>query len=243
MSAARKSRSAEKEIEPEPMEIEEPAVDGVEEEDEEEEGEEEGEYEVEAIVDHRQKKGKQAGKYEYLVSWKGYGPEHNTWEPEEHVSHASDVVSRYWAGRPKNAVPPQETKKRGRSSVGGSSTPVPASQKIKSAQPTNGFSRRKSQKADEDDEELPEFEISHVDSTAKYEDVPDWEDTVTSVDTIERSSKDELVIYLTMVGGEKVAVSTDLAYKRCPQKVLKFYEKHLKYVLFLLPHHLTSYQH
>ncbi|WVW85331.1 hypothetical protein I302_107369 [Kwoniella bestiolae CBS 10118] len=227
--SARKSRSAEKEVEPQDMEVEDPAVDGTEGEEEEEEEEEEGEYEVEAVVDHRQKKGNQAGKYEYLVSWKGYGPEHNTWEPEEHVAHAADIVSRYWATKPKTVAAPKETKKRGRPSAGGSSTPVPASQKAKSARTTNGTGKRRTEGGDDDDEEQPEFEISHVDSTEKYEDVPDWEDTVNSVDTIERGSKNDLVIYLTMVGGEKVAVPTDLAYRRCPQKVLQFYEKHLKW--------------
>ncbi|ORX38261.1 hypothetical protein BD324DRAFT_620189 [Kockovaella imperatae] len=60
------------------------AAEGEEEQEEgdgDEEEEEEGEYEVESIVDHKM----QNGKYIYLVSWKGYGPEHNTWEPEAHV--------------------------------------------------------------------------------------------------------------------------------------------------------------
>ncbi|WWC71311.1 uncharacterized protein I206_105265 [Kwoniella pini CBS 10737] len=225
--SARKSRSAEKD-----MEVDEPvdSHEEVEDDDEEEEDEGEGEYEVEAIVDHKQKKGNQAGKYEYLVSWKGYGPEHNTWEPEEHVAHASDVVTRYWSTKPKQDIAPtSQSKKRGRTSAAASSTPVPASQK-KAAARTNGSTRKSTKRQDdEDDEDFPTYEISHVDSTAKYEDVPDWEDTVMSVDTIERSSKNELTIYLTMVGGEKVAVATDLAYKRCPQKVLQFYEKHLKW--------------
>ncbi|WWC63577.1 uncharacterized protein I303_106181 [Kwoniella dejecticola CBS 10117] len=221
--SGRKSKSAEKE-----MEVDE-VVDGHEEEEEDEE-EGEGEYEVEAIIDHKQKKGNQAGKYEYLVSWKGYGPEHNTWEPEEHVAHAGDIVTRYWSGKPKQPIAPtSQSKKRDRPSAGGSSTPVPTSQK-KSAARTNGNSRKSvKQQDDEDEEEFPTYEISHVDSTAKYEDVPDWEDTIISVDTIERSSRNELTIYMTMVGGEKVAVPTELAYKRCPQKVLQFYEKHLKW--------------
>jgi hypothetical protein len=29
--------------------------------------------------------------YEYLVSWKGYGPEENTWEPYDNVAECSEL--------------------------------------------------------------------------------------------------------------------------------------------------------
>ncbi|XP_068565382.1 chromodomain Y-like protein isoform X2 [Cebidichthys violaceus] len=40
-------------------------------------------YEVERIVDRRKSK---KGKVEYLVRWRGYGSEGDTWEPETHLS-------------------------------------------------------------------------------------------------------------------------------------------------------------
>ena len=53
------------------------------------EGEEE--YEVEAIVDHKREKGT----WWYLVKWKGYGPESNTWEPRHNITHAEKILKAY----------------------------------------------------------------------------------------------------------------------------------------------------
>jgi hypothetical protein len=53
------------------------------------------EYEVESILGHRFR-GHRNPKASYLVSWKGYGPEHNSWEPEANVVNAPQVVSDYW---------------------------------------------------------------------------------------------------------------------------------------------------
>jgi hypothetical protein len=57
-------------------------------------------YEVERILLHRdppssggRKKGKPMR--EFLVQWKGYGPEHNTWEPEDHLDTVQDMVQEY----------------------------------------------------------------------------------------------------------------------------------------------------
>ncbi|ORX38262.1 hypothetical protein BD324DRAFT_345905 [Kockovaella imperatae] len=112
-------------------------------------------------------------------------------------------------------------KKRGRSSaVAGCSSRA-----------ANGGRSSQKRKQEEEEDFAEDYEETHVDSMNKYEDVRDWEDLVASVDTIERGREDVLMIYLTMTGGEKVAQPADVVYRRCPQKVLKFYEAHLKWRL------------
>ena len=47
-------------------------------------------YEIEKIISHRYFKGK----LQYLVSWKGYGPEHNSWEPVQNFN-ADNLLNSY----------------------------------------------------------------------------------------------------------------------------------------------------
>lgn len=46
-------------------------------------------YEVERIVDKRKNK---KGKTEYLVRWKGYDSEDDTWEPEQHLVNCEEYI-------------------------------------------------------------------------------------------------------------------------------------------------------
>ena len=45
----------------------------------------EAEYEVEAILKHRGR----PRHYQYLLRWKGYGPEEDMWVPEHELAHAT----------------------------------------------------------------------------------------------------------------------------------------------------------
>ncbi|KAJ8268000.1 hypothetical protein COCON_G00131720 [Conger conger] len=49
-------------------------------------------YEVEKIVDKRKNK---KGKMEYLVRWRGYGLEGDTWEPETHLSNCMEFIHEF----------------------------------------------------------------------------------------------------------------------------------------------------
>jgi histone-lysine N-methyltransferase SUV39H len=52
----------------------------------------EPEYEVEKIVDHRRV---QNGRIHYLVKWKGWSKENNTWEPEENLTNCKQMLINY----------------------------------------------------------------------------------------------------------------------------------------------------
>ena len=56
------------------------------------------EYEVDSIIDHRLQRTsvKSRPSFDYLVRWRGFGSDHDTWEPERNLKNASEVVQTYW---------------------------------------------------------------------------------------------------------------------------------------------------
>ena len=50
------------------------------------------EFEVETVQAFRQVNGDR----QYLVRWKGYGPESDTWEPESHLSNCQSLLASFW---------------------------------------------------------------------------------------------------------------------------------------------------
>eukprot|EP01048_Picozoa_sp_COSAG05_P012921 COSAG05_NODE_1332_length_5154_cov_7.919090_2_plen_311_part_00 len=80
------------------------------------------EFEVEALLKRKESRGKRS----YLVRWKGYGAEEDTWEPEEHLlqSGASSLVTEFTHGQGQNlsaerkeCALPKRLKSRSNSSV------------------------------------------------------------------------------------------------------------------------------
>ena len=51
------------------------------------------EYEVEKILDHKKKHERGASRL-YLIRWKGYGKDHDTWEPEENLD-CKDLLEKF----------------------------------------------------------------------------------------------------------------------------------------------------
>ncbi|CEP18616.1 hypothetical protein [Parasitella parasitica] len=79
------------------------------------EEEEDAIYEVEEIVDHRRSKTKH-NMVEYLIKWKDYAPEFNTWEKEHNV-YSKGLINIYWAKQPYTLTQFKKKTHEGESSI------------------------------------------------------------------------------------------------------------------------------
>ncbi|KAI8962657.1 heterochromatin protein one [Daldinia sp. FL1419] len=181
---------------------------------EDEEDLEEDEYIVEKILAHVIEPD---GTLKFKVKWEGYEKKSDqTWETHESLSeNASDIVEEY-LGRfgglekileeGKTAV---KTKKRGRPTSG---------------TPSNGTKRRRN-------ETHPGSETPPASGRGWKPPVGSWEDEVESIDACHDENSGKLLVYLTWKNGHKTQHDTKVVYKRCPQKMLQFYEQHVKIVM------------
>ncbi|KAH9473218.1 hypothetical protein Pst134EA_033220 [Puccinia striiformis f. sp. tritici] len=70
--------------------------------------EDEDEWEVGEILNCRKKRKKK----EYLIAWKGYGPEANSWEPETNLSNSEELLDEFNKKFPTAAAKYKRTKRR-----------------------------------------------------------------------------------------------------------------------------------
>jgi len=182
--------------------------DEVEPDDGEEEGDE-NEYIVEAIMDHRF----DGNELFFHVKWQDYPHKKDwTWEPEEHLTGGSDaILQEYYnkiGGRPVQKSPSRgvsSARKRGRNSASTAATPAKSSKKARTSIAIGAGSP----------------------SEAQWKPpAGSWEEHITHIDTIEKNETG-LVCYLQWENGKKTQHDIHTVHKKCPQRMLAFYEQHL----------------
>ncbi|KAF8540287.1 hypothetical protein BDD12DRAFT_833952 [Trichophaea hybrida] len=174
------------------------------------------EYTVEAIMDH---KFDDANQLYFHVKWQDYPNKKDwTWEPEEHLKGGSDdILQQYYesiGGRPVQKSPKGSTRKRGRPSAGGASaTPAKSTKK-----PRTSIAAQSGGSTAMSPEEPKE---------AKWKPpAGNWEEAIAAIDTIEKTEQG-LVCYVQWENGKKSQHDINVVYKKCPQRMLTFYEQHL----------------
>ncbi|KAE8235205.1 hypothetical protein A4X13_0g9578 [Tilletia indica] len=151
------------------------------------------EYEIEQVLDCDYERFEQR-KWAYLVSWKGYRPEDNSWVREDDAENASEMLEEFWA---------QNASKR---------EAVEAAIAAKNAKASASKKQSK--------EDLAKRRLAGV---------GEWDPLVETVETVERKENGELVVFLTFITGEQVAYQSEVCRTRCPQALIKFYERHLRF--------------
>ncbi|KAJ7483206.1 hypothetical protein FB451DRAFT_102059 [Mycena latifolia] len=189
----------------------------------EEAGEEDEEYEIEAILDA--KKGHfPKNKLGYLVKWKGYSDEHNSWVIEEDAANADELIKAFWAEQKnKSSKKAPEPAKRARKSVAADDASDAGGSASASVAKKRG--RKSSVKApdakDEDDERPPKKprkssekktpvpaaesadalpEDDEIGNMAQHMHAPTWDQLIKHIDTVERVSDEtpgRLWVYFT----------------------------------------------
>ncbi|KAJ3943463.1 uncharacterized protein N0V96_006388 [Colletotrichum fioriniae] len=149
------------------------------------------------------------------------GDEDDDLEADEAPEGASEILEEYLkklGGREalfEEKTKAKTTKKRGRPSASSSTPPASSKRGKRNGHPA---------------ESTPP--VSAKEAKAKAWTLPSgsWEDDVESIDACEDEESGSIIIYLNWRNGQKTKHPKEVVYKRCPQKMLQFYEKHIRII-------------
>ncbi|KAG6820406.1 hypothetical protein H0H93_000913 [Arthromyces matolae] len=203
------------------------------------------EFEIELILDA--KRGSfPNGRIGYFVKWKGYDDSENSWVDENDAGNATSLIEDFWRRNPKKAS------KTGRKSLDAKATqkpgkPAPSEEIEESASVATKKRGRKSQ-ADIDENSRdrttkkskkngakPETlsptpdQVPDIGNMNQYMSIVSWEDLVDSVETVERTPDDKLMVYFTLKTGERVVEDSKICRQRFPDQLIQFYENNLRW--------------
>ncbi|ORY62608.1 chromo domain-like protein [Pseudomassariella vexata] len=161
----------------------------------------------------------QNGIIKYKVKWEGYEKKSDqTWEEEDNLKENATVVLDEYLEKVggRDAI-----LKESKAAVTGKKRARPASNT-----PNNGTKRTK-RTGSHPASTTPPASVSEKKWKAP---AGSWEDEVESIDACHDEQSGKLVVYLTWKNGQKTQHDTKVVYTRCPQKMLQFYERHVKIV-------------
>ncbi|KAI0369128.1 hypothetical protein BV20DRAFT_968304 [Pilatotrama ljubarskyi] len=253
-SARRRSASASKNAPKDKERVEDKSG---EQDDDDDEGDEE-EFEIEAILDAKHGTFPE-GRVGYLVKWKGYGDEHNSWVDENDATGAKDLISEFWKkhkkGPRKSEPKPKPGPKPRKSSVKDADSDIEEVAPPKKRGRPKATSTRETSDEEEDDQSRKQKKprksagsankATKRKSTAadaveedgemytdmrKWADAASWEHLVKSIDTVERTDDGDLYVYFTLKNGKGHAKEkSELCKKKMPYKLIEFYESNLRW--------------
>ncbi|KAH7117190.1 chromo domain-like protein [Dactylonectria estremocensis] len=175
---------------------------------------EDGLFIVETIKNHVIDKN---GNLMFQVKWKGFESKKDlTWEPEDNLKVSGDeILNQYFdtiGGRDKIF---EESDR--------------AAKTKKGRQTTNGTFSTRPKRLQRNEAHVGDETLL---ATAKPWNPPSgsWEDEIETIGACEEDDNGKLIVYLIWKNGQKTKHETQIIYKKCPQKMLQFYEKHVKII-------------
>ncbi|EGU84606.1 Chromo shadow domain [Fusarium oxysporum f. sp. vasinfectum] len=134
-------------------------------------------------------------------------------EDEESAQEILDAYFEKFGGREKlfeATETASKTKKRRRATTNGTPSTTSTTKRSRREHPAN----------------------SATPATAKNWSPPagSWEEEIETIDACEDEGSGKLIVYLIWKNGRKTKHDTDVIYKKCPQKMLRFYERHVKII-------------